>query len=365
MMFKKISRRKKNSTKKRRSAWLVCGLVFLFIAVVGLLAWKQLKKYEQGILEVYALQQDGYVQLVLDQINLQEDRDNEELVQNILGTLDASDNHYWTLSEIDSIVFVKDVLETNRYKGFTTKTYYKSQSAEQFIESLQEGRVVHKEIVIKNRSYVASGVRFAYNGKNYYMCLLTSASTILDQNEYLSARTSLSMLVLFALAVVLCGGILLSILAERWHHRYEASEREKKDYVATIERMNFERSKEKLYHPRYMAFYVNSLPMLLEKIGKREAWPVEMMIVDIPSGEQRDMFLDKAKVYLDEKTFRVILDDRYVALLSIKSAMRTEESAKDFVEQMGATLVARRQPQEGNLEQLFGQMWKEVKEDGQ
>ena len=314
-MMKNIFRKKQNTTKKRRSAWFVCGFIFVFVIVVGLLAWKQLKKYEQGILDVYALQQDGYVQLVLDQINLQEDRDNEEMIQDILSTLDASDNHYWTLSEIDSIVFVKDVLETNRYKGFTTKTYYHSQSAEQFIESLEEGRVVHKQISIKNRRYVASGVRFAYNGKNYYMCLLTGADTILDQNEYLSARTSLCMLVLLALAVVLLGGILLSILAEQWYHKYQVSEMEKSDYLATIEKMNFQRAKEKLYHPRYTAFYANAIPMLLQKMEKRAVWPVEMMIVECPSGEKRDVFMENAGIFLDEKTFRVLMDDRYIALV--------------------------------------------------
>lgn len=65
-----MNRKKK---KSEVNVWLVTLSVLLVVLVIGFLAWLQLDTYEHGILDVYAVQQDGYVQLVLDQINLIKD----------------------------------------------------------------------------------------------------------------------------------------------------------------------------------------------------------------------------------------------------------------------------------------------------
>ena len=122
--MKKFSKEREVQKKRDFRIWIVAGVMMTLVVICVCCAWAQMKKYERGVLDVYAVQQDGYVQLVLDQINLQEDQDSEEIVHNILETLDASSNHYWTLSDAGSLVFVKDVLETNRYKGFTQESYY-------------------------------------------------------------------------------------------------------------------------------------------------------------------------------------------------------------------------------------------------
>ena len=46
--------------------------VVIAAAACGWLSYIQINRYEKGILEVCATQQDSYVQLVLDQINLKE-----------------------------------------------------------------------------------------------------------------------------------------------------------------------------------------------------------------------------------------------------------------------------------------------------
>ena len=76
---------------------------FTIIIIVGVLAWvgnQQMKSYEDSILSIYAEQQDAYVQLVLDQINVLDDRSDEEIVTKILGSLDASNepNIFVTIS---------------------------------------------------------------------------------------------------------------------------------------------------------------------------------------------------------------------------------------------------------------------------
>ena len=95
----------------------ICSICFAVVA--GLFAYMQISIYESGILEVCATQQDAYVQLVLDQINIKSNRDDEQIIKEILGTMDASSNRYWTFSKDQSMLFVKDVTETNKYKGVT------------------------------------------------------------------------------------------------------------------------------------------------------------------------------------------------------------------------------------------------------
>lgn len=143
-----MSSRSSNNSKKSRHPVLLLTAAFtlLFTAAAGAFVYYQMVRYEDGLLDVCATQQDGYVQLVVDQINLKSNRDNEEIITDILGTLDASSNKYWTFSRDQAMLFVKDVLETNKYKGFTTATYYVSDSAREFLETLKQDRVPHSQI---------------------------------------------------------------------------------------------------------------------------------------------------------------------------------------------------------------------------
>ena len=98
--------------KKKRevSAWLVTLGAIAVILIIGFLAWLQLRHLPSGGYWMFMpFSQDGYVQLVLDQINLIENDTDEALVNDILATLDASSNKYWTLSHDDALVFIKDV----------------------------------------------------------------------------------------------------------------------------------------------------------------------------------------------------------------------------------------------------------------
>lgn len=355
--------------KKNRDfrIWIVAGIMMLLVAVCVFFAWMQMKKYEQGVLDVYAVQQDGYVQLVLDQINLQEDRESEEIVHNILETLDASSNHYWTLSDAGSLIFVKDVLETNRYKGFTQESYYTSGSAGEFIKSLQEDRVTHGEITIKDQAFVASGVMFSYNGKSYGMCLLTSTDAILDQNEYLSAKITLELLVIMALAVVICGGFILALMTERWQKTYQHAREEKEILFEKVEKMNQIRMKELIFHPRYAAFYPGALPELLEKMEKKNIWPLEMVLIKSPKGEQRDEFMTRSQLYLDKKTLRVIMDDVYIVLFFMRAEEKSREEMEKFVTDLKGEYVRSKmwqQPPEQALKKEFVSFWKGEKQDG-
>lgn len=164
---------------------------FTIIIIVGVLAWvgnQQMKSYEDSILSIYAEQQDAYVQLVLDQINVLDDRSDEEIVTKILGSLDASSRKYWTLTKNKALLFVKDVTETNRYKGLTSNTFFSGDSANDFLQNLAVNKVSHKIIQMGDDRYVASGVIFGYNGARYTICLLTNDTVILDNNSFMASK---------------------------------------------------------------------------------------------------------------------------------------------------------------------------------
>lgn len=267
----------RQKTKKRRvNTWMVTILSLALVITVGALAWLQLSSYEAGVLDVYASQQDGYVQLVLDQINLNRQRSDEEIINDILGTLDASSSHYWTFSRQDSMIFVRDVLETNRYKGFTETTYFISESARTFLERLETDRVIHDTIQIDEVPYVASGVEFTYGGENYKICLLTNAETVLDHNAYLNAKINLVVLSFVLLGIVVISLIFLALLTE--HTRKQLWQQEddnvvlRKKITALDEKLKWG----DLYDPECTAFKSGAVPVILRKLEQRQAWPLSI-----------------------------------------------------------------------------------------
>ena len=359
--------KKVKKQKKRINAWLVITIVLVFVAILAAGSWLQLRRYEKGILSVYARQQDGYVQLVLDQINLQDNRENQEIVEDILATLDTSDSHYWTLSEKNSLIFVKDVLETNRFKGFTTETYYRSDSADEFLGALQENRVTHAIIEINDRQYVASGVIFSYNGSNYRMCLLSGVDSILDQNDYLNAKICLVLLVIIAFLFIISGGVFLVIQAEGWYRKFAQSDKQNLELVKTVEELNREITKKMMYDSNSMAFKRNALPSLLQKIGQREVWPLEITLVKVPEGYRRRFFFSEAQVLFGDKTLNVIVDDTYVVVIDMQHLGMVASERKKQLEKMDGEMVCRRvyeSKTDQTLEEIFEDMYKEVLTNG-
>lgn len=361
----KNSNHKKQKELKRVNAWLVLVIVLVFTEVMAVLGWGQLKKYEDGILSVYATQQDGYVQLVLDQINLKENRDDAEIIQNILHTLDSSGGHYWTMSEQNDIVFVKDVLETNRYKGFTTQTYYSTDSADAFIGSLQVNKVTHATIEMNDREYIASGVLFHYNNMTYHLCLLTGRDVILDQNDYMSAKICLVLLMILILLFIIIGGMVLVVLAEKWYKKYRVCDAENREIVARIEQISQEKTKkDRQFETKYNAFEADALRNLLMRVEEKpDVWPLELLLIRCPEGEARDQFFAQLQIRFNEKTIRVIIDDTYILLVNLRAEQIETEERNAQIAALGAECVAGKylteKPQQ-YLEAVFADMYREV-----
>ena len=267
---------KENTRKRRLNTWVVTVLSLALVLAVGAIAWLQLGSYEEGVLDVYANQQDGYVQLVLDQINLNQHRNSEQIINDILGTLDASNTRYWTFSRQDSLIFVRDVLETSRYKGFTEATYFHSDSAREFLSALRPNHVIHNTILIQNTPYVASGVEFTYGGENYKICLLTNAETVLDYNAYLNAKINLIVLALVLLGIVVVSLITLALLGEHYRKQLWLEMDSNLALRQKIEALDQKIKWGDLYDPECTAFKSGAVPIILKKLEARQAWPLSV-----------------------------------------------------------------------------------------
>ncbi|MDO4499861.1 MAG: hypothetical protein Q4B60_01160 [Erysipelotrichaceae bacterium] len=169
-----------------------------------------LRQYEKSLSSVVAASQDGYVQLVVDQINLKDNRDDEEIISSILSSLDASNSKYWAFTKGDTILYIKDVQETNRYKLFTSSSFYDSKEAQDYYQNLKRNSVTHKLIRLKDKDYIASGTVFNYNGSDYRLVLLSNKDMVFENNVYLRGKIELCLLFYGASLIFLVMAAVLS-----------------------------------------------------------------------------------------------------------------------------------------------------------
>lgn len=262
--------------KKKKFFVKVTVVVFVAAILIGSFGFYEIRQYNESILDIYAEQQDAYVKLVLDQINLQQDRTDEEIINNILSSLVSSDKKYWTLTKDQDILYVKDVSETNRYKGFTSDSYYLSEGGKEFVDSLQADHVTHAIIYIDNDRYVASGTKFSYLGEEYKICLLTYENVILDNNQLLQTRIMIG-IILFALILMLM--VVIMAATQLLDKRNEQIDQLKERVVSqnrTIERLEDKLKIESSYNAEDNIFHESVLPKFLLKLEKRQVVPLTM-----------------------------------------------------------------------------------------
>lgn len=302
--------------------WTVFASVSALLA--GTFAWFQLNRYEQGVVEIYAVQQDAYVQLVLDQINLNRDQKDESVIVDIIGTLDNSTNKYWTLSHEETLLFVKDVTETNRYKGFTTSTYYISDSAREFIDLLNVNKVRHKLISIGEKEYIASGAVFEYQGITYQICLLTNPDAVLDHNVYLGARINMTVMICLLLVLFVITIIALAKVCSKRAAQLKNEQASNQELSHMVEQLNEIISQAEAYDARLTAFRMDQLPLVAKKLSDRALYPITMMRLEYTASEAAEFLLEDSILVLDKQILRFRDDERGFLVLV---AIRYEEKA--------------------------------------
>lgn len=321
-MIRKNKQRKTKPKKEKRHiltlTWVITFFALICTFLSGLYYHYQLQNYENGVLEVYAVQQDNYVQLVLDQINLVKDRKDAEIIKSILGTMDGSSNKYWTLSKNDALIFVRDVTETNKYHGYTENTYYISDSAQIFINNLTVNRVVHQMVYIGARKYIASGVKFQYNDSSYQICLLTNPDTILDHNAYLSARINLSIMMGLVLAIFLIMSLTLGLWMEKLNKSQFRIENENIMLRRTIEKLNISLSRQEMYDTRTAVFHSNMLALFIGKLREKKVLPIVLTRFTFDTAEARAVFLAGSQMVLGKNYLRFWTQDNALLVIGLQ-----------------------------------------------
>lgn len=299
-----MSEKRKSKPKFRLGFKSILAIIVVLGVILAGIGVYTAINYGESVLQIYANQQDSYVQLVLDQINLQPDRTDEQIIQGILGSLDKSDNKYWTMSKEQTLLFVKDVTETDRYKGFTTPSLYQSDSAAKFLDKLELNKVVHEIIKMDDDRYVASGVIFEYNGAQYRICLLTNESFVMDDNTFLAAKISLYIYIAVLLMVLLVTAMILTNLSAKRDEKIAGLQ-------GRIEEMNIktEELEEEIlfmdrFHTRLSLFEESTVGTFIQKLEERGVAPAAFMYISFSDKKSMNSFLEKAQLLLDEKVLR-------------------------------------------------------------
>ncbi|MCR4781766.1 MAG: hypothetical protein K5851_03315 [Lachnospiraceae bacterium] len=221
---------------KERKNHIVGRTVFFSIVVMvlfcGYAIW-QISKYEEGTAEIFAEEQDGYVSLVSKEI-----KNGKTPIENAADTvevLDSDDDRFWTLDDKSTILYIKNVTETNQYRNVAPEKYYSSKSAKNFLDSLSENDVIHKVITIDGQKYIASGIIVSVNNKNIRMILLSDMKIVFSNNTYLSDKIFLETAVVSIAVLFIVVLILMSILISKEKEKTEIAVREIKELQDKIE----------------------------------------------------------------------------------------------------------------------------------
>ena len=322
--------KRKKDGKKYISVTLVLLIQTAIVASLVFLTSLEMDRYEDGIIDVCATQQDSYVQLVIDQINIKENRTDEEIIENILNTLDSSSNRYWTFSKEQTMLYVKDALETNRYQSLTANSYYRSDTATEFIDSLVPNRVDHMRIELDGKDYIASGALFSYGEEQYRLCLLTNTGVLLDNNKFLGSKMELIIIfiVIYSLIFILpiAGTIYYNIIQKKV---YET----KTELVAVnkaVEELNEKLTTDEIYDNRKNLFQLSVITLFLDEYkGKRAAFPISIIAVRYGERETVSRFFGRNSVIFGKKDIKFYDGRLHLAvMLCIKcSASNAKELA--------------------------------------
>ena len=292
----------------------VIAMTALVCIAIGAI-FLNLTHYEEGLLDVFANQQDGYVQLVLDQINIKSNRDDAEIISEILGTLDSSSNKYWTFSKDTDMLFVKDVTESNKYRGLTTASFYRSDSAKEFLTSLKENVVTHSTIKLDDKSYIASGVSFTYNGNSYKICLLTNRDVLMDNNKFLGAKVELLTIMILVLLVVIVLPSVYAIKLTEARNRSVELENNLTECNRVIEELNETIRDKKVYNTKLNLWGQDNINLFLRKLKERGVNKVAIIVIRCASEEERQKILSKCMIMIDGRVVRFEYNNTDIMLM--------------------------------------------------
>lgn len=313
--------------KHKFNFFILTAVVVFFAMAADVFIVYQLNNYETRFLEIYGAEQDGYVKIVLDEINRLEGQGTEADITEIISSLDATASKYWTLSKGDSILFVKSVTETNRYKGFTDGTYYASETASDFMNNLGNNQVGHQIIYLDEDRFIASGMIFTWQGEQYRVCLLTYDKVVLEDNVLLECRNSIIIILSLILALLI---ILSMIMSKKISHQAIKIDRQEERTIwqnQQIELMDEQLKREYAFSASKHVFKDTVLDEFLTTLDEKGVYPLHFAVFETESQEARDEFFEHMQIVLDNNVLRFSMDEQQILLVFV----RYEKSVSDRI----------------------------------
>lgn len=196
----------------------------------------QLSDYEKGMTEIFAEEQDGYVALVAEEAR----RGSPvlESAEKAVGILDSSNKQYWTMDNKDTILYIKNVTESNAYRDVEPEKYYHSKSARKFLKSISDTYITHSTIEIDGKKYIASGTLVKTPKQSIRLILLSDYKILFSNNDYLSKKIYLQISIMVVASVFIVTLIFMAILIRNAKNRQDAAEKESIELRKKIEEIS-------------------------------------------------------------------------------------------------------------------------------
>ena len=330
--------------KKKKKYFGVLSVVAVVSAVLmAAIFLFQLNNYEKAFLDLYGMEQDGYVKVTLDQIGRLGEDATEEKITDIISSLDSDSSKYWTLSTGDNILFIKSVTETNRYKNLSSDSYYDSETSREFIDSLNDKKVIHRIIYLKKDRYVASGGTFSWRGYEYRVCLLTYDKVILEQNVLLASKyamlvMTIVVLVIYMICLMVCGKKIdeKNMQLEEYRQKMELS-------TNRVNKLDYLLRTQQLYSSRNHVFSGEILDNFLDELPSTEIECITLLDYHAMNQRAVERFWRKTLVIMDETVLRFALSDTRLLLICVGADLGEGKKYEGMIETKDVIPVSQRE----------------------
>ena len=320
--------------KSIKSLVLITIGVIAMAALLSAYAIWQIHNYEQGVAELYAQEQDGYVEIVARQIELYGDIAGDAFVEDTIKMLDSTSQRYWTLDNSEYFLFVKSISETNVYKSFSTDTFYNTQSAKDFLGSLVNGKVRHSIISLEGVKYIASGIIFEYSGTEYRLCLLTDYEIMLTNNAYLSSKLYLMIVLILLIALLVVSVIYFAaklIEARQKTESIKEINTELNNYIDYLDNVVMGRNQAAIITGE------GKIVRLLHRIDERKVYPCAFVRIKLETGSMMSFYSVNSKLLGDDVVWLRYCKDGFMLLFGGKTAEEAMKIIEDKLPQSDIT----------------------------
>ena len=314
-----------NKQSRKTLILITVGVVLMALLLSAFAVW-QIHNYEQGVAELYAQEQDGYVEIVARQIELYGDVAGDAFVEDTIKMLDSTSQRYWTLDNSEYFLFVKSISETNVYKTFSTDTFYNTQSARDFLGTLIKGRVRHSIITLEGAKYVASGIIFEYAGTDYRLCLLTDYEIMLTNNAYLSSKLYLLIVLILLIALLVIAVIYFTVKLLEARKKVESIRNvnsELNNYIDYLDNVIMGRNQASIITGE------GKILRLLHRVDERGVYPCAFVQIILDVGSMMSFYSETSKLLGDDVVWLRYRKDGFMLVFGSKTAEQALKIIED------------------------------------